>query len=104
MAIVRRIIEILVRGCLWVFYLFDGFLIVELTLRFLFLGTHGVKAWLFHIAPHVNANGFWAIPSASQVYRNFLKLCIFQVIGTACFYILDRILWRGPKDRVPQTP
>jgi hypothetical protein len=99
MAILRRILGIIVRGCLWVFYLFDGFVILELTLRFTFLGTHGVKGWLLHITPHYTTDGIWKLPSLSQAYNNFFKLCLTQLIGTACFFILDRLLWRAMKNR-----
>jgi hypothetical protein len=87
-----------------VFYVFDGFLILELTLRFTFLGTYGVKGWLLHITPHYTTDGIWKLPFLSQAYNNFFKIYLTQLAGTVCFFILDRLIWHPTKHRPLQSP
>ncbi len=104
MVIVRRAIQVVVRGGLWFFYILDGFMIVELGGRFLILGSSGVKSWIFHIAPKaMMTNGTLKLPSASETYRSFFYLCLTVIGATACLMILDRVLWK-PTRSTPPTP
>ena len=94
MMIALRVARILSRSGLWILYLLDGFIIVELAGRLLLFGSHEVKVWIFHIARRKVIDGTLTFTSDHEAYRAFLGVCLFLLVGTLGLLILNKILWK----------
>lgn len=103
MSTVMRVVQVAVKGILWLFYVLDGFVVVEVLGRYLFLGKSGVKSWIFHIGPKMITDETWRLPSASEAYRGFFWVCLVQIVATVFLVILDKILSKSATGRTSAT-